>query len=158
MIFVTVGTQLPFDRLVCTVDAWAAQRGRHDIFAQIGSTPYRPSHIDWRQRLTPREFRAYAEAADAIVAHAGIGVVLTAIELARPLIVMPRRAELSEHRNDHQLATARQLSHYTGIHVVHDAAELHEWLDTADRLARPEGPRDGPRERLLRCLRAFVEE
>lgn len=157
MIFVTVGTQLPFDRLVCAVDAWAAGRGREDVFAQIGSTSYRPTHIHWHERLTPRAFRAYAEAADAIVAHAGIGAVLTAIELARPLIVLPRRADLGEHRNDHQLATARQLEHYSGIYVVRDPRELYEWLDGAGRLARPEGTDHGPHERLLRRLRDFVE-
>lgn len=36
MIFVTVGTQVQFDRLIRTVDEWAGARARSDIFAQIG--------------------------------------------------------------------------------------------------------------------------
>lgn len=42
-IFVTVGTQLPFDRLVKAVEAWV---GNHDVtatsFAQIGATTFNP--------------------------------------------------------------------------------------------------------------------
>ena len=46
MIFVTVGTQLPFDRLIRAVDNWAKAAGRRDVFAQIGPASYRPLHID----------------------------------------------------------------------------------------------------------------
>ena len=35
MIFVTVGAQLPFDRLVDTVDAWAGRKGDTEVLAQI---------------------------------------------------------------------------------------------------------------------------
>ena len=45
------------------------------------------------------------DAAAAIVAHAGMGTILTALETGKRLLVMPRRAALGEHRNDHQLAT-----------------------------------------------------
>ena len=36
MIFVTVGTQLAFDRMIKAVDEWAGARGRTDVFAQVG--------------------------------------------------------------------------------------------------------------------------
>jgi UDP-N-acetylglucosamine transferase subunit ALG13 len=109
MIFVTVGVQLPFDRLVRAVDAWAGERMRSDVFAQIGPSQYRPQHIEFRAFVEPPEFRRLVECADAVVAHAGMGSIITALELAKPLIVMPRRAELGEHRNDHQLSTARHM-------------------------------------------------
>lgn len=37
MIFVTVGTQMPFDRLVEAVDQWASTRDRVNVFARSGS-------------------------------------------------------------------------------------------------------------------------
>ena len=40
MIFVTVGSQLPFDRLVRAVDDWAAGNGGAAAFAQIGASSY----------------------------------------------------------------------------------------------------------------------
>ena len=45
MIFVTVGTQGPFDRLVRAVDKWAGMRARADIFAQTGPSDYQSEHI-----------------------------------------------------------------------------------------------------------------
>ena len=44
---------MPFDRMVRAVDAWAAAHGRRDVFAQIGTTDWRPSHIEWTALLEP---------------------------------------------------------------------------------------------------------
>lgn len=76
MIFVTVGAQMPFDRLVKAVDHWAKEKGRGDVFAQIGPTEWRPSHIEWTQFLTSAEFFEKFEAADAIVALGSSPTVL----------------------------------------------------------------------------------
>jgi UDP-N-acetylglucosamine transferase subunit ALG13 len=47
MIFLTVGTQFPFDRLVRAVDE-AFDNGAIDeeVFAQIGETSYRPRNFE----------------------------------------------------------------------------------------------------------------
>jgi hypothetical protein len=45
MIFVTVGTQGQFDRLIRTVDEWADARGRTDLFAQTGPAVYRSHRV-----------------------------------------------------------------------------------------------------------------
>jgi hypothetical protein len=42
---------------------------------------------------------------------------------------MPRKASLSEHRNEHQLATAKRLGTRPGITVAWDAEELKHHLD-----------------------------
>ena len=76
-------------------------------------------------------------AADAVVAHAGIGTILGALELGKPTVVMPRRAALGEHRNDHQLATARRFSG-PGIAV---ALDEHELAAELGRMASPADPR-----------------
>ena len=109
MIFATVGTQLPFDRLIRTLDQWAKDRGQADAFAQIGPDGAAPATIEFTRTMEPAEFQAKLEQADLIVAHAGMGTILSALELGKRVIVMPRLAELGEHRNDHQLATAKKL-------------------------------------------------
>jgi hypothetical protein len=53
VIFVAVGTQLPFDRLIGAVDKWAASRGRNDVHAQIASG-VAPSHVSYDRHLTPQ--------------------------------------------------------------------------------------------------------
>ena len=130
MIFVTVGSQMPFDRLVRAVDQWAAARGRLDVFAQIGSTDFLPTAISAKKYVDPLEFRRCVETADVIVAHAGMGSIITALECGKPMIVMPRRGSLNETRNDHQVATVRHLSKHGRITVAMNEEELVGKLDS----------------------------
>ena len=52
VIFVTVGTQLPFERLVGTVDCWAAgQSPRPDVLAQVGCGRMDYAHIRCERTL-----------------------------------------------------------------------------------------------------------
>ena len=53
MIFVTVGTQLAFDRLIGAVDAWAARTPGSDVFAQTGPGTYTPRHIEYAAFISP---------------------------------------------------------------------------------------------------------
>src|SRR5688500_7551831 len=87
LIFVTVGAQMPFDRLVRTVDQWAGDRRRSDVFAQIGASDYRPSNIRWERFLEPEEFKQRYAAASVIVAHGGTGSIITALHLGKPILL-----------------------------------------------------------------------
>ena len=131
---VTVGTELPFDRLVRTIDDWAGDTGCGDrIFAQIGRTDYQPKNIAWAEFVAAPTFDRLFRGTDLVVSHAGMGTVLSAMRAGKPLLVMPRQAALGEHRNDHQLASARRLSELWRVEVVFDEAELISRLssDTA---------------------------
>jgi UDP-N-acetylglucosamine transferase subunit ALG13 len=79
--------------------------------------------------LAPIEFRHLVEKADIVVAHAGIGTLIGALEMGKPLIVMPRSTSLRETRNDHQYATARRLAQGLGASVVESNEELYKELD-----------------------------
>jgi UDP-N-acetylglucosamine transferase subunit ALG13 len=136
LILVTVGTQAPFDRLILAVDRWAGTRGRPDVFAQIGKTTLRPSQMQWVTTLESAAMLARMREAEAIVAHAGMGTILQALQLGKPLVVVPRRAGLGEQRNDHQLATARRFEHLGLARVVYETDQLDAALD-AILTARP---------------------
>lgn len=127
MIFLTVGGQLPFDRLVAALDE-VAPRMNEPVFGQIGNTAYRPENFETVQFLTPEEFRERFSQARAVVAHAGIGTILSAKQARKPVILMPRRARFGEHRNDHQLATVAQLGHIEGVHIAQTAEEIFALL------------------------------
>lgn len=135
MIFLTVGTQLPFDRLVRAVDDWAAMRPGVRIVAQIGREAWRPEHLEWSEELGPAEFEVMLRAADLVVAHAGMGTVLRCRDLGKPLVVVPRVAALGEHRNDHQLATARRLVELGLATVARNEIDLRDLLSTRASLA-----------------------
>ena len=124
MIFVTVGFQMPFDRLIRAVDEWAGATARRDVFAQTGDGEYRVRHIEAAPWLEPPAFRERLEQADAIVSHAGMGTILLALELGKPLLVLPRRAHLGETRSDHQVATAHELVARGWLLAAQDESEL----------------------------------
>ena len=127
MIFVTIGSMFPFDRLVRAMDAWAAERGSEgaeDVLAQIGEGDYRPVHMRWVTRLARADYDATVAAARLVVAHAGVGSVVTAGEHGKPIVVLPRRLHLAEHTSDHQMETAGWLRGKPGIHVAATEADL----------------------------------
>jgi UDP-N-acetylglucosamine transferase subunit ALG13 len=134
MIFVTVGTDLPFDRMVRVVDQWAADTGRTDIFAQIGDTEWRPRFMPCSRFLTPAAFAQRFASASTIVSHAGMGTILSALRYEKPILVMPRQAALGEQRNEHQLATARRLSEMGKISVAFDETSLRLQLEQLNLL------------------------
>jgi UDP-N-acetylglucosamine transferase subunit ALG13 len=156
VIFVTVGTQLAFDRLVSAVDRWAGAAGRTDVFAQIGPSELSPAHVRASRFVEPDEFARVASEARAIVAHAGMGSILTALQLGRPIVIMPRLARLKEHRNDHQLATCARFRGTPGVYVADNEDALAGHLGRIDTLVG--GPRIPPfaSEELVSYLRTQI--
>lgn len=158
MIFVTVGTQTPFERLIRAVDEWALLRKRSDVFAQIGSSDFRAKKIETAHYISPEDFRRRVEAATVIVSHAGMGSIITALEFAKPIIVMPRRADLKETRNDHQFATAKHFDNHSRITVALDEIAL---IDKLDEFKAPSDilPAIEPHAslQLISALRGFIE-
>lgn len=155
MIFATVGTQLPFDRLIRALDDWAGAHRDTEVFAQIGRGGYEPRHMEWSHDLHPKEFRSRLEACDAVVAHAGMGTIISAVELGKRVIVMPRRAALGEHRNEHQLATVARLGHLQGMEIVHDPDALGAALAHGQSFAAGSGG-VGPAPELIAAVRCFA--
>jgi UDP-N-acetylglucosamine transferase subunit ALG13 len=138
VILVTVGAQMPFDRLVSGVDAWAAARRRSDVFMQVGVGGARPKHAEWVEFLEPAEFASRLADCSALVAHAGMGSILSALEAGKPIVVMPRRGEFRETRNDHQVATAIRFRSLGKVQVAMDETELPAALDGLDGLSAAE--------------------
>ena len=156
MIFVTVGTDLPFDRMLRVIDAWAGEFGRDDVFAQIGEGGWQPRHIRFAEFLQPPEFARHFQAARVIISHAGMGTILTALHHRKPILVMPKRASLGEHRNEHQLATARHMMRLGNVNVAFDETELRDRLNRLDELKQPVPIGDRASDGLIRGLREFI--
>ena len=161
MIFLTVGSQMPFPRLVRAVDEWAQHHRGVEVVAQIGSdTSARPVALKVFDSVSPARFGELVRTCELVVAHAGTGTVLTALEHDKPMILMARRAALQETRNDHQVATLRWLKSKPGIHAAEDVAALKLALDDwlARGLAAPAMREDRKEslQSLIDSVRAFI--
>lgn len=157
MIFVTVGAQMPFDRLTMAIDTWAKTKSDIKIFAQIGNSSYKPENIDWINHLEPNEYREYIKKSELVVAHAGMGTILSVLEIGTHLLIMPRRGIFHETRNDHQLATAKSFSAHNNIQLANDEYELQEKLSqwNIQESSASIGPHAS--EELLSRISSFIE-
>jgi UDP-N-acetylglucosamine transferase subunit ALG13 len=124
LIFVTIGSMLPFDRLIAAMDQWAGENSAETVFFQIGDGAFEPKHGRFARIVPPGDYRATLQAAELVVAHAGMGSAISAAEIAKPIVLLPRRADLREHTTDHQAHTARWLRGRDGIFVADTEHDL----------------------------------
>jgi len=126
MIFLTVGTQFPFDRLVKAVDVAVGGDGFDgEIFGQIGERiRYKPENINWVHKLNKNLYDEYFMKASAIIGHAGIGTIAMALEYNKPLLIMPRLKKYGEVVHDHQVAIARKFERAGHLLVAYGEQDL----------------------------------
>jgi UDP-N-acetylglucosamine transferase subunit ALG13 len=102
VIFVALGThEQPFER---ALDAVAALSGSHDQVIQHGHTPPRAGlRARWIEFGPYDEILTLMHEATAVVCHAGVGTILSALGAGKCPVVLPRLARFGEHVDDHQL-------------------------------------------------------
>lgn len=127
MIFLTVGTQFPFDRLIKAIDNMVG-KGLIDeeIFGQIGQTSYEPSFFEAVNFLGKKEFDSNLKKASGIIGHAGMGTIRMALDNDKPLLVMPRLRRYREVVHDHQVEIARKFEDLGHILVAYNERDLLE--------------------------------
>lgn len=137
MIFVTTGTQLSFDRLVESVESWALEN-KYDgeILAQTGLSDLELQFCEKKEFLNSSEYSQIIENTTLLIGHAGTGTIITAHDFGLPLIIMPRKYEFGEHRNDHQMATVAKFKDTPGVYVAENKKQMHELLDRREILKK----------------------
>jgi UDP-N-acetylglucosamine transferase subunit ALG13 len=157
LIFLTVGNwHKGFDRLVEAVDRLRCDNViTEDVMAQIGSGSYRPENLNVIEYCSPTEFAEIMSDSRVVITHAGIGTIGQAIELAKPIIVVPRKAEIGECSDNHQWTTARQLEKEGKILVAYEICELVDRLKQAENFvpAREQGGR-----KIIHIVEKFLDE
>ncbi len=133
LIFLAVGTWIRgFDRLVQTVDEFVKEGIiNDDVVAQVGNGSYKPDNMKVIAFCSPDEFVRYITYADIIISHAGIGTIAQVVKQSKPIIVVPRKAELGEVDDDHQFETAKQLESEGKILVAYEVDDLPEKIEQA---------------------------
>lgn len=157
LIFLTVGNwHKGFDRLVKTVDELVkAGVVIEKVVAQIGHGSYTPRYLKVIYYCSPTDFTDTMAESRIIITHAGVGTICQAIELGKPVIVVPRKASLGEHVDDHQYATAKKFEEEGKILVAYEISELPDKIEQAKNFvpAKAQG-----NERIIRAVRTFLEK
>jgi UDP-N-acetylglucosamine transferase subunit ALG13 len=99
-----------------------------DVLWQTGDTDVSGFGIAGQHAIPERELTRAIREADVLVAHAGVGTALTALEVGKCPVLVPRRLAHGEHVDDHQTQIAAELA-ARGLAVSAEADEL-----TADHL------------------------
>ena len=105
MIFVTVGSRnYPFDRLFKKLDE-LYEKGiiKDKMFAQIGTSTYKPKHFEYKDFISQEEFEKYIKEADIVVSHGASGSIMKALNAGKKVIAVTRLEKYGEHINDHQI-------------------------------------------------------
>lgn len=127
MIFVAVGTQkFQFNRLLIEIDSLVQEKKIDEkIFAQIGNSDYYPKLFEYTEFLTKEEFNDYIEKCSLLITHGGVGTILSAKRIDKPVLVVPRLKKFNEHVDDHQLeiAQAFKKKNFVRLHEDHQDFE-----------------------------------
>lgn len=125
MIFATVGTQIPFDRLIKAIDKVCANLSVNEqVIAQIGDSNYKAVNIKTVCHLDKEAFDLHIRNASCIIGHAGMGTIAIAMEYSKPLLVMPRLNKYGEVVHDHQIDIAKKFEKLGYLLVAYTEDQL----------------------------------
>ncbi|RMB04387.1 glycosyltransferase [Eilatimonas milleporae] len=138
MIFLTVGTGLPFDALVAEADRLAGLGVfSSPLTCQIGNGTYEPQHGDFFRYS--KNIRSLIRDADLVILHGGM-TVYECLMFGTPFITFPNRTVA----DDHQYHFLEKLSSVLPVNWSPDPGDLEACYKRRDRY-RPDT--DG-----LQCL------
>ena len=129
LLFVTVGTVMPFDRLTAMVAELKREGAINErVFMQVGVGGVRPPGVETTETLTFDAVQAILKDADTVVCHGGTGSIITALREGCRVIAAPRLFRLNEHYDDHQEEITSALAARGLLKVANTKEELAEAL------------------------------
>src|SRR4051794_33928715 len=132
LVFVTVGTDVhPFARIVEWIVRWHEGPGAGSrVIVQYGTSPA-PAAVEGMESfvsLAYSDMRRYISEAAVVVCHGGPGTIMEARRLGAEPIVVPRRHDLGEHVDNHQMHFARKLAANDGLRLAEDYSAFADML------------------------------
>jgi len=157
MIFLTVGTQFPFDRLVKAMDdIFEKNLIDEGIFAQIGKSSYKPRNFESVDSLDAYLYHNQAQKASGIIGHAGMGTIMMALQNNKPLLVVPRLKKYGEVVNNHQVAIAKKFEESGYLLAAYEIGELPDQIEKLKSFV-PE-KRESQAEAITQRISTFLNE
>ena len=156
MIFVAVGTQFSFDRLIQFMDEWARDN-EEEVFAQIGDGEYTPKHMKWERFLEGDQYNQNIKEASVFVSLAGMGNIISARQQQTPILVINRQFELGEHRNNHQADGLVWMGKLPGVYTADTQETLYQKIAERGDMHCPAEAGNVKRDQLVQFLGDYIE-
>lgn len=128
MIFVCVGSRkYPFDRLFKKLDE-LCEDGiiKEEIFAQIGTSTYKPKHFKYKDFLSQEEFMKKVQESNIVISHGASGSIMKALNAGKKVIAVTRLEKYGEHINDHQIQNNEAFASNKYVLAVYEMEELKD--------------------------------
>jgi UDP-N-acetylglucosamine transferase subunit ALG13 len=121
-------------------------------FAQKALSDSSIGHVRAEQFIKPATFRKHVESATLVIAHAGAGSRITAVELGKRIIATPH---IGEQKDGRQISTARRFAE-RGRMAFHECEVLGQpdHLEAADETDSVSARAS---QDLIASIRAFIE-
>ena len=87
--------------------------------------------MQYQDYYSNEEFIILLKNARIIISHAGMGTIGQAVQLSKPVIVVPRRMELGEHFDNHQLITTKYMEAEGKIISAYETSDLMQKIEQA---------------------------
>lgn len=156
LLFATVGTVLPFDRLITSVATLKTEGAiEEEVVAQTGVGGVRPDGLQSVETLPFDSVREILKDADIVVCHGGTGSLITALREGCRVVAVPRRSSYGEHYDDHQFEITRAFAMRGLVAVAETPEELRLALQQV-REREPVAATSDPSE-LIAHLRGLIE-
>ncbi|WP_260865722.1 PssE/Cps14G family polysaccharide biosynthesis glycosyltransferase [Paenibacillus xylanexedens] len=131
-----LGTQrFQFNRLLKAIDN-LIEEGKlpSDVLVQSGYSEYKPRHYQHKPFFNQEEMNEHIVKSEFVLSHAGVGVITSALQMNKKVIVMPRRKDQGEHVDNHQLEIAKVFQDKGYISVAQNEDELSALISNLDQL------------------------
>lgn len=123
----------PFLRLLDAVCALSPHLPQPVVVQYGAAQDFACPHCQGVGFMDMQTFEQQVAGADLLILHAGAGSVIHAVRAGKVPVVMPRRVELGEHVDDHQVEFARELGRAGKIVVCDDLVSLPQAVEEARR-------------------------
>lgn len=133
MIIVSLGThERPFLRLVKKIEYLIQKKKiKESVIIQLGYTKYNIKGVKSYDFVPVNKMRDYIKKSSVMITHGGVGSIMDCLSFGKPPIVVPRRKELNEHSDDHQMQITKEMEKQGIIIPVYDIDNLENAIKKA---------------------------
>jgi UDP-N-acetylglucosamine transferase subunit ALG13 len=136
VIFVSMGTSDPFDRLLHAADRLPRTE---ELVVQCGASAFRPSAATCFDFLPFEGILELMRDARVVVTHAGVGSIMAARTVGKRPVVVPRLRRFGEAVDDHQVGLGRRLHAAGLVTLVENADDLPTTVAVEQEFERAAG-------------------